>query len=186
MKGVVFTEFLELVETAFSPEVADKIITRANVPSGGAYTAVGTYDHAEMLALVTELSRETGAPVPALVHTFGKHLFQRFTAGFPHFFAVPSAFDFLARVHDYIHVEVRKLYADAELPSFDNERPDDRTLIMTYRSHRPFADLAAGLIESAIEHWGGGIDVLRETLDEPGRTAVRFTLTRRAAAEPAT
>lgn len=186
MKGVVFTEFLELVETAFSPEMADKIIVRADVPSKGAYTAVGTYDHAEMLALVSELSRETGAPIPALVHTFGKHLFKRFTVGFPQFFAVPSAFDFLARVHDYIHVEVRKLYADAELPSFENHRHDDRTLIMIYRSHRPFADLAAGLIESAVEHWGGGIDVVRETLDEPGRTAVKFTLTRRDAAEQAT
>lgn len=182
MKGVVFTEFLELVESAFSPEVADRIISRADLPSKGAYTAIGTYDHAEMLALVTELSKETGAPVPALVHTFGQHLFKRFVAGYPQFFAVPSAFDFLERVHGYIHVEVRKLYPDAELPTFENSRPDDDTLVMLYRSHRPFADLAAGLIDGAVEHWGGGVDVAREALDEPGRTAVRFTLTRRPAA----
>lgn len=186
MKGVVFTEFLELVETAFSPAMADAIIVRADVPSKGAYTAVGTYDHAEMLALVTELSKATGAPIPALVHTFGGHLFKRFSVGFPQFFAVPSAFDFLARVHDYIHVEVRKLYADAELPSFETSRPDDRTLIMIYRSRRPFADLAAGLIDAAVAHWGGGIDVARESLPEAGTTAVKFTLTRRAAADQAT
>lgn len=182
MKGVVFTGFLELVETAFSPEVADRIITRADVPSGGAYTAVGTYDHHEMLALVTELARETGVPAADLVHTFGKHLFSRFVVGFPAFFQVPSAFDFLERVHDYIHVEVRKLYSDAELPSFEYARPDDATLVMTYRSRRPFADLAAGLIDAAVEHWGGGVDVVREALDDPERTAVQFTLTRRPAA----
>lgn len=178
MKGVVFTEFLELVETAFSPEVADTIIGRANLPSGGAYTAIGTYDHAEMLALVTELSKETGAPISTLVHTFGRHLFQRFLVGFPQFFAVPTAFEFLERVHSYIHVEVRKLYPDAELPSFEYARPDADTLVMTYRSRRPFADLAAGLIDATVEHWGGGVAVTREALDEPGRTAVRFTLTR--------
>lgn len=183
MKGVVFTEFLELVETAFSPEMADRIITQADVPSKGAYTSVGTYDHHEMLALVTELSRETGVPVPALVHTFGKHLFSRFVVGFPHFFAVPTAFDFLERVHDYIHVEVRKLYPDAELPSFEYARPDASTLVMTYRSRRPFADLAAGLIESAVEHWGGGVDVARASIPDPERTAVQFTLTRRGASQ---
>ena len=45
MKGVIFTEFLEMVESHFSPEMADRIITAARLPSGGAYTAVGTYDH---------------------------------------------------------------------------------------------------------------------------------------------
>ncbi|HEY8380341.1 MAG TPA: heme NO-binding domain-containing protein [Nannocystis sp.] len=182
MKGVVFTEFLELVETAFSPEVADAIIARADLPSGGAYTAIGTYDHAEILALVAELSKETGAPIPTLVHTFGRHLFGRFLLHYPQFFAVPTAFEFLERVHGYIHVEVRKLYPDAELPSFEYARPDPDTLVMIYRSHRPFADLAAGLIDAAIEHWGGGITVAREPLDEPGRTAVRFTLTRQSRA----
>jgi len=41
MKGIVFTEFLEMVENKFSPELADRIIEGAEVPSGGVYTAVG-------------------------------------------------------------------------------------------------------------------------------------------------
>ena len=52
MKGVVFTEFLEMVEDRFSPEMADRIIEGAELASGGVYTTVGTYDHGEMIQLV--------------------------------------------------------------------------------------------------------------------------------------
>ena len=38
MKGVVFTEFLEMVEDIFSPDIADQIVEEADLPSGGVYT----------------------------------------------------------------------------------------------------------------------------------------------------
>ncbi|MCZ7680611.1 MAG: heme NO-binding domain-containing protein [Sandaracinaceae bacterium] len=62
MKGIVFTELLEMVEERYSLEVVDRIIERAELPSGGVYTAVGTYPHAEMGRLLRELSAATGAP----------------------------------------------------------------------------------------------------------------------------
>ena len=83
MKGLVFTEFLEMVEQTFSEEVADRIIDESDLPSNGAYTSLGTYDHGEMLELVTNLSRETNIPVPDLVFAFGRHLFDRFAVVFP-------------------------------------------------------------------------------------------------------
>ncbi|MBA1333177.1 heme transporter CcmB, partial [Candidatus Endoriftia persephone str. Guaymas] len=44
MKGIVFSKFIEFVEERFSPEMADDIIESSDLPSGGAYTSVGTYD----------------------------------------------------------------------------------------------------------------------------------------------
>src|SRR5688500_10275861 len=86
MKGVVFTEFIDMVENRFSLEMAERIISKCDLPSGGAYTAVGTYDHREMVALVAALSNETDTPVPTLLHVYGEHLFGRFVALFPQFF----------------------------------------------------------------------------------------------------
>jgi predicted homoserine dehydrogenase-like protein len=65
MKGIVFTEFLDMVETTISADAVDDVIEAAGVPSGGAYTAVGTYDHKEMVSLVGALSEVSGHPVPA-------------------------------------------------------------------------------------------------------------------------
>lgn len=179
MKGVVFTEFLEMVEDKFSLEVADRIIENCDLAMGGAYTAVGTYDHMEMIQLVNQLSRETGNDVPSLLRTFGKHLFGRFHANYPQFFEGPdSVFAFLKNVGGYIHDEVRKLHPDAELPSFDYDTSKPGCLTMIYRSTRPLADLAEGLIAGCIEHFGERIDIQREDLSDPKETCVRFLLTK--------
>lgn len=49
MKGIVFVEFLEMVESTFSAEMADDIIDACDLSSGGAYTSVGTYPHSEIV-----------------------------------------------------------------------------------------------------------------------------------------
>lgn len=184
MKGVVFTEFLEMVEDKFSPEVADRIIEAAELPSGGVYTTVGTYDHREMLQLVSRLSKETGIPTADLVRTFGVHLFGRFHSLFPKYFeGVGSSFEFLQRVDHYIHVEVAKLYPDAELPSFECDTSEPGCLRLTYRSSRPFAAMAEGLIRGCIAHYGEAIDVAMEDLSGGQGTAARFVLTKRDGAQ---
>ena len=57
MKGMIFTEFLEMVENAYGWEVQENIIDAAALPNDGAYTAVGTYDHQELVSLVVALSK---------------------------------------------------------------------------------------------------------------------------------
>ncbi len=177
MKGIVFTELIEMVEQDLGIEIADRMITGAKTKNDGAYTAVGTYDHAELIRLVNSLSKETGIPVPTLVKTFGRHLFARFNALYPQFFqGINSAVDFLPMVQTYIHVEVRKLYPDAELPSFACEL-NAGELSVTYRSTRPFADLAEGLILACVEYFRDSIDVHRCDLGKQNGTEACFTLT---------
>ena len=81
MKGVVFTELLEMVEARFSADMVDDIIDDAQLPSGGVYTSVGTYPHEEIVALVVALSQRSGLAVRDLLLAFGEHLFGRFVAG---------------------------------------------------------------------------------------------------------
>jgi len=179
MKGIVFTEFLEMVEVQFSPEMADAIIEASDLSTAGAYSAVGTYPHAELVQLVRHLSTRSSIPVPDLLRAFGKHLFRRFAIGFPMFFTdVSTVFEFLRGLENYIHVEVRKLYPDAELPTFLCRQVDDQTLEMTYQSVRGLADFAHGLMEGCFVHFGETIDVARDDLSQGRGTEVRFTLTR--------
>ena len=64
MKGMMFSEFVEWVERTWSEEVADTMIDGTALPSGGAYTSVGTYDHGELVALVVTLSGLASAQNP--------------------------------------------------------------------------------------------------------------------------
>ncbi|MFK8113217.1 MAG: heme NO-binding domain-containing protein [Rubripirellula sp.] len=176
MKGIVFTELIEMVEEDLGIDIADRMISGAETKNDGSYTAVGTYDHAELIQLVISLSAETKIPVPDLVRTFGRHLFGRFHALYPGFFeGIDSSIKFLPLVETYIHVEVRKLYPDAELPSFDCEESDG-AMHMTYSSGRPFADLAEGLITACVDHFKDEIDVTRTDLGDQDGTNARFTL----------
>ena len=161
MKGMVFTEFLEMVEAKFSADMVDDIISDSDLPNGGAYTSVGTYDHSELVQMVVALSNRTNIPAPTLVQVFGEHLFGRFHVLYPKFFVgTTSALDFLEGIETVIHTEVRKLYPDAQLPQFDCTRSADG-LQMLYSSPRHFGDLAEGLIKGAVAHFGGGIEVTR-------------------------
>lgn len=181
MKGVVFTEFLEMVEETFSADLVDDIIEDSGVESGGAYTAVATYDHAELVALVLALSKRTETPVPDLVRTFGRHLLGRFAVLFPDFFHVGSAFEFLQSIDTHIHVEVKKLYPDAELPHFECRQIGSKQLEMIYTSKRSFADLAYGLIEGCGRHFGEDLLIHREDLVVEDGSQVRFLLATQSA-----
>lgn len=175
MKGVVFTEFIEMVEARFSADLADDIIEACQLPSGGAYTAVGTYDHEEMAALLGALSARTGQTVPALLTAFGEHLFPRFVQAYPVFFRdVDDAFAFMAGIETIIHAEVRKLYPDAQLPRFDLVHRDAGRLVFDYRSSRHLEDLAEGLILGCLAYFRCAAQVSRA----PSGDAVRFTVVR--------
>lgn len=179
MKGVVFTEFLGMVEEQFSADMVDDVIDDAQLPHGGAYTTVGTYPHQEMVAMVVALSQHSGIAVTDLVRAFGKHLFGRFVVGFPSFFqGVDNAFQFLSGIEDIIHVEVLKLYPDAELPSFDVEHHDAQRLVLLYHSPRHFEDLAEGLMQGCVAHFGEQIAITREPAAHGA--SHRFHLTRQS------
>ena len=180
MKGVVFSEFLEMVEQRYSLAVVDDIVQRAELPSGGVYTSVGTYPATEMVSLLSELSRSTGAPVPDLLRVFGRHLFHRFTEIYPQLMHGSSTFSFLENVQTVIHTEVKKLYPDAELPTFECAREGDERMTMLYRSPRRLSALAEGLMLGCAEHFGEAIDVSTEDLSAGEGEIVRFTITRSA------
>lgn len=179
MKGVVFTEFLEMVEQVFSPDMVDDIIDASDLPSGGAYTAVGTYPHAEMVSLVVALSEKSEIPVDQLLKTYGRHLFSRFAVLYPGFFSgLTSSFALLSGIENVIHAEVRKLYPDADLPTFTVEHSDDNQLVLVYQSARHFEDLAEGLIEGCICHFKESITCERQTIGSGDSRSERFTLRR--------
>jgi hypothetical protein len=181
MKGIVFTEFLDMVSHKFGPDVVDDLIESANLPHGGAYTSVGTYPHAEMVSLVQALSNHTGLHLQVLLETFGRHLFGRFYAKFPHFMhQVQDPLDFLLGVEAVVHDEVKKLYPDAQLPSFATQRLSADQIAMIYRSHHDFSALALGLIRGCGDHYAADLEV--ETSDPQlvdEWVEVNFKVTRR-------
>lgn len=177
MKGIVFTEFFELVEDNFGYEMVDKIIINTDLPSQGVYTAVGTYSHTEIVILLMELSKLSKISPGELLRLFGHKLFDTFKTSYGMFFEKPAnSFELLTSVEEYIHVEVKKLYPDATLPAFDTEMINDKSLRMVYKSERSMSMLAKGLIEKTLEHYKEEGEIKMTPLDEDG-SVVEFIIT---------
>ena len=169
MKGVIFTEFLDLVESSHGMEVVDRVLTNG-CPEDLGFTSVGTSDYRILVNLVVELSRAIDKPPREVVFGFGKQLFDRLLEIYPDSTkGVTSTIELVLRVEDVIHDEVLKLYSDAEIPSFKFPASEDGVFQIEYISARPFADLAEGLLSACIEHFGDDLEIERIDLEgEPG------------------
>lgn len=180
MLGMVFTEFLEMVEQRWSPALAEQLLTDVAPASGGHYTAVGYYPTEELVGLVDALTVHSQLPASTLIHAFGEFLFGRFLQLHPTLFAKGSdCFSLLASVDNHIHREVRKLYPEAELPTFCVREHSPQRLLLEYHSVRPLADLAEGLIRACVAHYREPVQLRRTDLSPPhGQAGALFELSR--------
>jgi hypothetical protein len=179
MKGIVFTEFLDLVEDKFGIEMVDKIISQSNLESGGAYTSVGTYSFSEMLQLVTNLSGNTGVSTDDLLLVYAEHFFSVIETSYPGLLATyKDPIEMLASIEDHIHVEVQKIYPDAELPTFIVEEKTENSIIMVYKSSRAMHHFGLGLMNKTFEHFKTKASIVLEKIKEDG-TEVRFIVNKK-------
>jgi len=163
-----------MVEKTYSDSVADAMIDACDLPSQGAYTAVGTYDPHELAQLVESLSTITGVSPDEILYTFGRTMFTEKAARFP--WSIDNATDLFSYLEDVdasMQAEVRKLYPDAVMPRVPTERLPDGRFAMTYRSPRHLGAVSAGMIDAAVEHFGSGYTVDRIPIDD----ALRFEFT---------
>ena len=169
-----------MIEKNYGLDTVDSIIAACELESGGAYTAVGTYPHEEILSLLGALSSELSVPIPQLLFTFGEYLFFRFSKAYPSFFNKGgSCFDFLCGIENVIHTEVRKLYPEAQLPRFELSQQGEGELKMIYFSERQLEDLAEGLISGCIKYFEEDISLKRGEDGNSLNSGVTFTLSKK-------
>ncbi|CAM1333070.1 heme NO-binding domain-containing protein [Tenacibaculum aestuariivivum] len=174
MKGIVFTEFLDLVEDKFGLEMVDRIITQSKLESEGAYTAVGTYSFSEMLRLLQNLSSNTGISIDNLLLTYAEHFFSVIESSYPGLLATyKDPIEMIASIENHIHVEVRKIYPDAELPTFIVEQQTANSLVLIYKSSRAMHHFGLGLMNKTFEHFNSTATIVLEKIKEDG-TEVKF------------
>lgn len=176
MKGLVFTEFFRHVEATHGADTLDAVIDAAGLSHDGIYTSGGTYPFDEMVALVSGLCRVSGAPMPQVLEAFGEHCFAQWVHYAPAFFADKPLFDIYRDIDHFHEVEVRKLYPDAELPTFRMESRDARHMTIGYYSCKPLADLAIGVMKGAARYRGRSVAISAVSAVHEGKSYVRLAV----------
>ena len=162
MKGIIFAELVGFLEDRYGIAFADSVISDSKLENDGAFTRVGNYPSSDALTMVEVAARLSGEDGTRLCEDYGSWLFQRFELLFPEILArYDTAEALLTHVGSHIHEEVRILYPDARPPQIYAVGNGDNLLIR-YRSHRPLAHIAFGLIRQCLIshgdprqlHWG--------------------------------
>lgn len=172
MKGIVFTEFLELVENKFGLEVVNQIIDGCELDTDGVYTSVGTYSHKDMFKMVGKLSELKDIPVPDLLEIYGEYFFDTLCTGYPQFMEQPNSFKFFESIDNYIHPEVLKLYPEAELPRFNAKVNSKNEMSLLYTSSRKMSDFAVGLIKGATNYYKENVKIEKVSEENDGQTVL--------------
>jgi hypothetical protein len=167
MKGMVFTELIEYVEENLGFEISDKMIDNADLPNNGVFTQAGNYPHEYLVSMVVALSQATGVEADKLVYIFGEYMFERILKIQPSFVnEYSSSIDFIAVVDEMVHVEVKKLYPDADLPRFIVESKDENSIVIIYQSEKRLEAFAKGLMQGCAKHFNQTLEITSEQLSE--------------------
>jgi Haem-NO-binding len=158
VKGIIFNLLEEVITAEHGPDAWDDLLEAAGCD--GVYTALGNYRDEEFMSLVAQLPAAFGYDLDDHLRWFGRSSMPLLAERYATFFEQPdTTAPFLRSINDVIHAEVRKLYPDADVPTFDFDpvpeiaAPDD-AVVMSYSSLRRLCALAEGFVEGAAQQFG--------------------------------
>ena len=176
MKGIIFNEFLELVEDKFGLDLLEEVLEMSD--DEGIYTSVGSYDHKDLVKLIINLSKKTDIDAASLQRVFWQSVFKNLLDSLPDKASLThsnTTFQFIQHVERYIHVEVKKLYPDAEPPQFTFLTTEEAQLGFDYKSARCMSHVCLGLMEGCAEYHNESIAIEMIPQNED-QSVVRFNL----------
>ena len=129
-----------------------------------------------MLQLLQNLSNNTGVTIDDLLLVYGEHFFSVLQTSYPGLLATyKDPLEMLSSIEDHIHIEVIKIYHDAELPTFIVEEKTENSLTMIYKSSRSMHHFGLGLMNKTFEYFDSTATIVLEMIKEDG-TEVRFII----------
>lgn len=153
VKGVVYNLLETCVSTEYGEDTWDDLLESAALD--GAYTSLGSYPDADLRVLVSAASTALDRPENEIIRWFGARALPLLAEQYPEFFERHACTrDFVLALNRIHHAEVRKLYTDADLPTFSFDGSTEDVIVMGYRSKRRLCAFAEGLLEGAASHFG--------------------------------
>ncbi len=177
VKGIIFNLVEDVVSQENGPDAWDELLDAADVH--GAYTAVGSYDDAQLVAIVNAAAESGGSSPDDVMRHVGRQSLHILAERFPEFFELHSSVrTLLPSLNSVIHPEVRKLYPGANPPHFGFAEQPDGAILMDYYSERPMCALAEGLTLGSGDHFGENLSITQTQCTKLGadHCTLRITL----------
>jgi hypothetical protein len=155
MKGVIFNLLEDFVTTTWGEVAYEDILGRCPVHARGPHVGPSTYPDADLMAIVAGACARLGVTTDQALQAFGAFAATPLIGKLPReLVPFDHPRDLLLAVDDVIHVEVRKLFRDAEPPRITCRDDGDPTrLTLYYASRRQLCPLLLGLLDGTARHY---------------------------------
>jgi len=137
-----------------------------------------SYDEAELVAMVRALLRKNSPGVEELQRAFGEHMLRYCAQCYPDYFESAGLFDFLTDVQSRVHADIRHVYPDAELPSFECHEENEAHLVITVYAPAGSAAFAEGLISGCARYYDEDITLSKTDLSGGDGTEFQIVVER--------
>lgn len=177
MKGIIFNLLEEFITENLGESAYEKILEQCQLTTQEPFVGPGSYPDEDLMAIAGKTIETMGVTADEALRAFGRFCFPRMVGKYPEFvnpFNHPKPF--LKSIDSVVHVEVKKLYKDAEPPCFVYEDPADDTLVIKYSSKRKLCKFMEGLIDGVADHFKSPIQYEQSSCKHDGAENCHFEL----------
>ena len=169
MKGIIINITENFITDNYGEEIFDQIMSSCNLKTEDPFVSPGTYPDSDLFEIVVNASKKLEITIEVFLKKLGHFAFAKLAERHPSFL---EGYDhpkiFLQTVDSVIHMEVRKLYQDSQLPVFQYSDPSKDELIITYFSKRKLYPFLEGMINGVSDFFKVGIIQTHKIYEKDG------------------
>lgn len=160
MKGVIAICLAELVKTKFGEEKWNTILQESGIPVSQVFLHGSDIDDAVIMKVLGNTCKVLGINLEQAADAFGDYWVNEFA---PKIYGVyynkyQTAKEFIIGLED-IHRNMTKSMTNAHPPRFEFKEVDDKTIIVTYKSHRNLIQIYIGLAKGISKYFNTPIAI---------------------------
>ena len=146
MKGIIFNILEDFIIDNFGEEHLGAIIDNAQLSTSDPFVGPQFYPDEDLFRIATSACELLEAELSDVLRAFGRYSFSKLKAHCPVSLRhITNGQDLLFALDKVIHVEVKKLSAEAQPPKFSFRQCDD-VYVLRYSSERKICPFVEGML----------------------------------------
>ncbi len=180
MIGVVFVQFVRMMETRYGLETTEKVFDVADLESGGAYTSYGDYSVKEFFTLAHTLAAIVKKDPNDIFFEYGESIQMHVMTEMPTYFDEnDSALEFFKKLGKENIGKSGALPPDLELPRPEVHIVDDDNIEVIYYPREVYPPVACGVVHAIMRHYDIDAELDQVETEVGGEACVLFRIQRR-------
>jgi hypothetical protein len=167
MKGTIVCCLRDLIVEKFGKDKWENSLEGAGMPKTQTFMAIQDIDDGAVMTVVQSVTKVLGITLEQAADAFGDYWVNVYAKKvYSTYLNKHTTAKSLLLAMDDVHVQMTKSMANAKPPRFAYEWKNEKTLIMTYKSHRGLLVFLSGLVKGVGRYYNEKLTVSKAASDK--------------------